>query len=192
MKKSDTSSAEQKSPDLPEKESFLHRWSQRKLAVSTAIDDVIEENEAEIQRLEVNSVNPESDQTQHELTDEDMPPLESLTEDSDYSAFFSPKVSEVLRQQALRKLFHFEKFNLTDGLNDYDEDYTQFEKLGNIVTHEMKRLLDSESVNLKADQSLDEVTEEKTIAVNTEIENEESNDTLDSDKNSKEDKVTDS
>jgi len=73
-----------------------------------------------------------------------MPPIESLDSDSDYSVFMSPGVSEQLRTLALRKLFHLPAFNITDGLNDYDEDYTQFASLGGVVTHEMKRLLKRE------------------------------------------------
>jgi len=79
-----------------------------------------------------------------ELTDADMPPLDSLDSDSDFSLFMSPGVSEQLRAQALRKLFHLPAFNVTDGLNDYDEDYTQFAGLGNVVTQEMKRMLKRE------------------------------------------------
>jgi len=79
-----------------------------------------------------------------ELTDDDMPPIESLNADSDYSGFMSPKVSETLRRQALNKLFHLPHYNITDGLNDYDEDYTSFTKLGNIITHEMKRMMELE------------------------------------------------
>ena len=41
-----------------------------------------------------------------ERTDADMPPLESLSADSDFTGFLSPKVSESLRRAALRKLFH--------------------------------------------------------------------------------------
>ncbi len=33
---------------------------------------------------------------------------------------------------------------MTDGLNDYDEDYTRFAGLGNVVTQEMKRMLQRE------------------------------------------------
>jgi len=79
-----------------------------------------------------------------ELTDDDMPPIESLNADSDYSGFMSPKVSETLRHQALNKLFHLPHYNITDGLNDYDEDYTSFTKLGNMITHEMQRMMELE------------------------------------------------
>jgi len=73
-----------------------------------------------------------------------MPPIDSLDSDSDFSVFMSPKVSEQLRTQALRKLFHLPAFNVTDGLNDYDEDYTRFAGLGNVVTQEMQRMLKRE------------------------------------------------
>ena len=72
------------------------------------------------------------------LTDSDMPPLESLTADSDMSAFFNRGVSAVLRRAALRHVFHQPVFNVRDGLNDYDGDYTVFEPLGDTITSDMK------------------------------------------------------
>ena len=72
------------------------------------------------------------------LCDEDMPPVESLTADSDISAFFSSGVSAALRRTALRHVFHQPKFNIRDGLNDYDGDYTVFEPLGDTITSDMK------------------------------------------------------
>ena len=72
------------------------------------------------------------------LCDEDMPPVDSLTADSDISAFFSSGVSAALRRAALRHVFHQPKFNVRDGLNDYDGDYTVFEPLGDTITSDMK------------------------------------------------------
>ena len=72
------------------------------------------------------------------LTDEDMPSLESLDDDSDYSGFLSPGVSERLRRRALRKLFTSAVFNVPDGLDDYDDDFRSFEALGDIVTSDMR------------------------------------------------------
>jgi len=57
------------------------------------------------------------------LTDEDMPPLDTLNEASDYSAFLSTGVSEGLHRLALRKLFSSAGFQVRDGLDDYDNDY---------------------------------------------------------------------
>ena len=72
------------------------------------------------------------------LTDEDMLPVESLTADSDMSAFFNRGVSAALRRAALRHVFHQPVFNVRDGLNDYDGDYTVFEPLGDTITSDMK------------------------------------------------------
>ena len=74
--------------------------------------------------------------------DEDMPPLESLGPESDYSAFMSPRVSPALRRQALRRLFSSPKFNITDGLDDYCEDFTKWRPLGDIVTADMRHQME--------------------------------------------------
>ena len=127
-------------------EVFLDRWSRRKLAehkdAAVAGADPADTMVAGV---------PEQEDTpavaadpQQALTDADMPPVDMLDSDSDFSVFMSPGVSEQLRRQALRKLFHLPAFNVTDGLNDYDEDYTRFAGLGSVVTHEMKRMLKRE------------------------------------------------
>ena len=79
------------------------------------------------------------------LTDDDMPPLESLDENSDFSGFLSSGVSEGLRRRALRKLFLSAAFNVRDGLDDYDDDFTSFEALGDIVTSDMKHQAEMEA-----------------------------------------------
>jgi len=38
----------------------------------------------------------------------------------------------------MRRLFSSPEFNVRDGLDDYDEDYTQFQSLGNTVTAHMR------------------------------------------------------
>ncbi|WP_020559791.1 DUF3306 domain-containing protein [Thiofilum flexile] len=77
-----------------------------------------------------------------ELTDADMPTLEELDFHSDYSDFFSPKVSTELRKNALRQLFRQPEFNVIDELNDYREDFTYFEPLGNVLTADLKHQLE--------------------------------------------------
>ena len=72
------------------------------------------------------------------LSDEDMPELATLTSQSDVSMFFNKGVSNALRSAALKTLFQLPKYNIRDGLNDYDEDYTYFEPLGDTVTCDMK------------------------------------------------------
>ena len=80
-----------------------------------------------------------------ELSDADMPPIETLDAESDYSGFLSPGVSDALRQAALRKLFHGATFNVIDGLDDYAEDFTMFEALGDIVTADMRHQIEIEA-----------------------------------------------
>lgn len=118
---------------------WLSRWSQRKLAMretADSIDHQVDESVSEIEMLG-------SQDLENLPTDADMPSIETLTESSDYSGFMSPNVSEHLRQQALRKLFQSSSFNVCDGLDDYDEDFTQFTKLGDIVTADMKHQLET-------------------------------------------------
>ncbi len=54
----------------------------------------------------------------------DLPPLESLTFDSDFSAFMRPEVGEATKRAALKKLFSDPSFNVMDGLDIYIGDYT--------------------------------------------------------------------
>lgn len=131
--------------EVAEEEGMLRRWSRRKHeARSYQLDEEPANKalkvEAEIDGAEapVESVEPEEPEV-YQPDDSDMPALESLDEDSDYSGFMSPKVSEGLRTLALRQLFRGSVFNVRDGLDDYDDDFTQFTKLGDIVTAEMRR-----------------------------------------------------
>lgn len=118
-------------------ERFLGRWSRLKSEAGTdgEVPDIrLEERMPARGEGQVN--------TPEEKTDADMPPLESLNADSDYSAFFSSKVSEELRRLALRKLFGCAKFNLRDGLDDYDEDFRDLEVLGDILTCDMRHRIE--------------------------------------------------
>ncbi len=54
-----------------------------------------------------------------------LPPIETLTTESDFSAFMQPKVDETLKRQALKKLFSDPHFNVMDGLDVYIDDYTK-------------------------------------------------------------------
>jgi hypothetical protein len=92
----------------------------------------------------------------------ELPRLEDLDENSDYSAFLNPKVAEDLRRVALRKLFRSAIFNVRDGLDDYDEDFTVYEPLGDVVTadmrHEMRRKAERAEEQLAESGSVDEAT----------------------------------
>lgn len=144
-----------------EDENFLSRWSRRKREAQQIEEPVVSAGEA-VTEPEVTDRLP---------TDADMPPLESLSEDSDYSGFLSPKVSEALRKQALRKLFHSAGINVRDGLDDYDEDFTEFAELGDIVTADLKHRMDREMQKRIEDieqTSIDPVTPGEQEEVHTE------------------------
>ncbi|MCP4286805.1 MAG: DUF3306 domain-containing protein [Gammaproteobacteria bacterium] len=126
--------------DVEEQEEggYLQRWSRRKQEVKAA--------EAE----EAIPLQAGADiEAAPALTDEDMPSIECLTESSDYSGFLSPKVSDELRRVALRKLFNAAVFNQRDGLDDYDDDFTSFAKLGDIITSDMQHQIDTAKEKLE-------------------------------------------
>ena len=53
-----------------------------------------------------------------------LPPLDSVTFESDFAAFMHAKVDEAVRRAALRKLFAAPQFNVMDGLDIYIDDYS--------------------------------------------------------------------
>jgi hypothetical protein len=55
----------------------------------------------------------------------DLPPIASLTIDSDFAPFFKPQVDEAVKRAALKQLFRDPRFNIMDGLDTYIDDYTQ-------------------------------------------------------------------
>ena len=119
---------------LMDERSFLSRWSRRKALGQEELDDAALGGTEEGMTKTVDS----AEESPPSPTDEDMPAVESLGADDNYGDFLSPKVSEKLRKVALRKLFHGAGFNIRDGLDDYDEDFTYFEPLGDIVTADMR------------------------------------------------------
>jgi hypothetical protein len=127
---------------------FLSRWSDRKLRVRRG------EEPADASPPEQADPVPgvESEETGPLLTDADMPPLESLDAQSDYSGFLSRGVSEALRREALSKLFRSPHLNVVDGLDDYAEDFTKFAPLGDVITADMRHRLEQAAERLLGEQ----------------------------------------
>ncbi len=160
-----------------EREGFLTRWSRRK-TLSRQGEDLPEPAEdahgepreaAEARQPSAASEDVSSQQAIEEagLPEEgapELPPLESLDENSDYSAFLGDGVPADLKQKALRKLFHGPKFNVRDGLDDYDWDFTNPEPLGDIITAEMRYRVERELERL-AGLDEDEEREDDTTSV---------------------------
>lgn len=131
-------------PEISKNESFLARFSRRKLVAGGALKPIDSSDPTTLSTDKIERPNmedmplAESLTEASELTDDDMPPIETLTEDSDYRGFLSPRVSKELQKLALRKLFHGAAFNVCDGLDDYTDDFTAFAKLGDLVTSDMR------------------------------------------------------
>ena len=138
-------------------ESFFSRWSQRK---AESRDQPEQESPLSDDSLagsadEISEESPSIEDAPPELTDEDMPPVESLDEQSDFSQFLSPGVSEELRNLALRKLFMLPEFNLRDGLNDYDDDFSKMPELTEAVVSKLRSW-----VNDKGDEIKEQIAED--------------------------------
>jgi len=123
-----------------EEEAFLERWSRRKAEARAGLAEPEVAGTAE---------RPAAEPPAADVAPPVLPDLDSLGEDSDYSAFLAPGVDEALRRQALRKLFRSPKFNVCDGLDDYCEDFTKFDKLGDIVTADMRFQLERAAQRLE-------------------------------------------
>ena len=140
-----------KKPDAREGEPFLERWSRLKTearadresesAHSEPAVSVGGEPPAESEAREAASAGP---------VEREPPDLDELDENADYSAFLAPGVEQALRRKALRRLFHSPKFNVCDGLDDYCEDFTQFARLGDIVTFDMRHRLENAAQRVAA------------------------------------------
>lgn len=148
---------------------FLQRWSNKKIEKQSKDSVHLEDenianinlSEESASESEVQNAEIQNTEIQTFKTDEDMPPIELLTEDSDYSGFLSPDVSDTLRNLALRKLFHLPLFNVVDGLDDYAEDFTKFAALGDIIPHEMQRMLDREKKKEEEKLELEKLEQEQ-------------------------------
>jgi hypothetical protein len=99
------------------RESFLQRWSR----VKTESREVPSAPAAPAPEVSAKTV--------AEAPMPELPPVEKLTLDSDFSGFFHPKVDEDLRRRALRKLFSDPHFNVMDGLDVYIDDYSKTEPI---------------------------------------------------------------
>jgi hypothetical protein len=97
-------------------EGFLRRWSRVK-----------NESRETAQTPAVPAAPPAQSKTDE--APPELPPIEKLTIDSDFSGFFHPKVEEDVRRSALKKLFSDPHFNVMDGLDVYIDDYSKSEPI---------------------------------------------------------------
>ena len=134
--------------DTPRSTGFsLRRWSQRKLAAARGEPDLQRSDRpaadartkssavAEARAVAPGEPRPtrvatppaSTTATNPETTGitVSLPPLDSLTIDSDFSPFMQPGVDEGVKRMALRKLLRDPRFNVMDGLDVYIDDYSK-------------------------------------------------------------------
>lgn len=105
---------------------FLRRWSRLKTQARVETPQPAAQPGVRADGVPENTAR-KSDPSQNEAPA--VPPVESLGIDSDYRAFFHPKIEEGLRRAALKKLFSDPHFNVMDGLDVYIDDYSKSEPL---------------------------------------------------------------
>ena len=112
---------------------FLSRWSRRKLAAVAQAEAAAQPAGAPPAPLRTHAADPLplAPATPDAAADAaggaeaQLPPVESLSLSSDFTAFLKDEVSEALRRKALQKLFSDPHFNRMDGLDIYIDDYSQ-------------------------------------------------------------------
>jgi hypothetical protein len=93
------------------KEAFLSRWSRLKREAPEREKALEEKKDAEAQPTPA------------------LPPVETLTPESDFAGFMHPKVKEELRRMALKKLFSDPHFSTPDPFEPFSGDWTVGEPL---------------------------------------------------------------
>ncbi len=106
-----------------------------------------EEDEAEEER----ELTPEEEEAV-----KDLPPIKSLNKDSDFTPFFAQNVPDFLKRQAYKVLWRSNPiFNIRDGLDDYDEDFSLAKLVGNVLS-ETKGASKSAKAKSAKDKEADE------------------------------------
>jgi hypothetical protein len=121
----------------------LKRWSRRKLEatrlareasappiVGTAADPAAAQPPTEVAAT-LPSTSPAVS------AEPELPPVASLSFESDFSVFLQPKVEEGLKREALKKLFSDPRFNVMDGLDTYIDDYSRPDPISDELIREM-------------------------------------------------------
>ncbi|WP_394140220.1 DUF3306 domain-containing protein [Vibrio chagasii] len=154
---------------------FFSRWSQRKLDEST--DKALEAE----QPVEETSVTSSESASQTLTSAEELAPNEptsieptdaleesadtkesasETTEELSMAQLLVSEASESVKKAALRKLFLSEEFNVRDGLDDYDDDYSNLKSLSEGVAESLRDWV-KEKAEEETPSEQEQVTENK-------------------------------
>jgi hypothetical protein len=112
-------------------EPFLSRWSRRKNAAKTASEAQTEGPTADAVLAQAASeagfAGPTADAVPAPAGTQSppLPPVDSLTPESDFTAFMKPEVDPALKRDAFKKLITDPRYNVMDGLDVYIDDYSK-------------------------------------------------------------------
>ena len=118
------------------KDAFLHRWSRRK-----------HEAEKEKEQLPAAAEKPPAQ----------LPPVDKLTPESDFTGFMQPKVQDALRRAALKKLFLDPHFKTPDPFEPFSGDWTG----GGTISEELLATLNQAKQHLFSDSKEQEDRKER-------------------------------
>lgn len=175
---------------------FFSRWSQRKLnketdepseqerieasavevepAADDASVDVGDAPEALASEADQSAVKPEQNLPNSEVEREVASAEEQDPEKMSLANLLVSQVEESAKKAAMRKLFMSEEFNIRDGLDDYDEDYSNLKALSQGVAETLRDWVKEKPEEEEAALIDSEVTEEADSATEDNDEHEES------------------
>jgi len=122
-----------------DKEAFLSRWSRRKLEQAREAPQA-----------------PAAGAEKEEAQAPALPPVESLTPESDFAPFMHPKVGAAVRRVALKKLFSDPHFNVPDLNEAYSGDWTG----GDPISEELLKTLNQARTVLYREEEAAQAQEE--------------------------------
>lgn len=118
------------------------------ILLSDTDHDIATSSELSPSHSQTNAPSPQA------LTDSDMPDISTLDGNSDVSGFFSEDVSENLRKKALKAMFLKPEFNLRDGLEDYDDDFSVMKPLSEKVAASLRNWVDEQDPEEMLEETL--------------------------------------
>lgn len=150
-------------------DAFLSRWSRLKKRAkdAPASAEVAPKAEARPAPAVAPPAAPPSAPEDAKQEPAPLPPVESLTPESDFTPFMDASVDESLKRRALRTLFQDPRFNVMDGLDTYIGDYSQPDPLPEGWLEKMGQLahLGDQPARLEAERKAAEET--RTAAAET-------------------------
>jgi Protein of unknown function (DUF3306) len=123
-------------------DNFISRWSRRKIQArqegtpgATREAREAQAREAQAREKQARGTGPEARENSSLVekapgaapaqSPQPLPPVESLTSESDFAPFMREGVDPELRRGAMKKLFTDPRFNVMDGLDVYIDDYSK-------------------------------------------------------------------